>query len=123
TSFRRARLAAPDPGLALPASARWSLSFLAPEQLAGGRTPPERKCDIYALGAIIYTLLTGAPPFLAQTVEATRMRVLSEAPVFPRALAEASEELRSICLACLAKNPQVRPATAFAVAEACRRVS
>jgi serine/threonine protein kinase len=123
-SFRRTRLTTPETGLSLPASARWSLSFLAPEQLAGGRKPPERASDIYALGAILYTLLVGTPPFLARTVEETRTRMLNETPVLPRQLAaDVPENLESICLACLAKDPTARPKSAMALAEACAQIS
>jgi serine/threonine-protein kinase len=123
TSFRRTRFPTPDPGLSPSASARWSLSFLAPEQFADGRKPPGRESDIYALGAILYTLLTGTPPFLAQTVEETRRRILSDPPVFPPELAtDLPEDLEGICLACLAKETKARPKSAVAVAQACAQI-
>jgi serine/threonine protein kinase len=119
TSFRRTRFAIPDPGLSLPAPTGWSISFLAPEQLAGGRTPPQRGSDIYALGAILYTLFIGRPPFLGQTVDDTRRRILSEAAVLPRERAAlVPEQLELVCLACLAKDPNDRPKNAMALADA-----
>jgi serine/threonine-protein kinase len=123
TSFRRTRFATTDPGLPPPASARWSMSFLAPEQIESGRKPPERASDIYALGAMLYTLLTGTPPFLAQTMQETRRRISNEPPVFPRELAaDLPENLESICLACLAKEPKARPKNAVAIADVCSQI-
>jgi serine/threonine protein kinase len=124
TSFRRTRFAAPEAGMSLPASTRWSLSFLAPEQFEGGRQPPGREGDIYALGAILYTLLSGAPPFLSQTVEETHMRILNEVPILPRELScDVPEDLQAICLACLAKDPKARLKSAADLAARCAQLS
>jgi serine/threonine protein kinase len=124
TSFRRTRLATLASETPLPASVRWSMGFLAPEQLESTKKPPDRESDIYALGAILYTLLTGTPPCLALTIEETRKLILDQAPVLPcEFAADVSEDLQALCLACLAKDPTARPQSAALVADKCARIT
>jgi serine/threonine protein kinase len=92
-------------------------SYMAPEQAAGKKQvgPP---ADIYALGAILYQLLTERPPFLAKTPLDTILKVLNDEVIPPRRInAKLPRDLETICLKCLHKEPGKRYASAAALAE------
>jgi serine/threonine-protein kinase len=91
---------------------------MAPEQAEGNSRETGPAADLYALGAILYELLTGRPPFRAESAAATVQLVLSEDPVPPSRLnPQVPRDLETICLKCLHKDPRRRYATAGAVAD------
>jgi eukaryotic-like serine/threonine-protein kinase len=97
-------------------------SYMAPEQTWQDNRTPGRAVDIYSLGAILYELLTGRPPFGGATVLETLEWVRSHEPVPPAQLrADFPRDLSTICLKCLEKEPARRYATAQTLAEDLRR--
>jgi serine/threonine-protein kinase len=91
---------------------------MSPEQAAGKRQPLSRRTDVYGLGAILYHLLTGRPPFLGEDLRQILGQVLNMDPLAPRLLnPSVPRDLETICLKCLEKDPARRYPTAQAVAE------
>ena len=87
--------------------------YMSPEQASGRNASVGPETDIYSLGAVMYCMLTGRPPFRANSTVATLQQVVHDAPAPPRLLNRAVHpDLESIILKCLEKNPIDRYATA-----------
>ena len=92
--------------------------YMAPEQARGQTSLVGPATDVYALGAILYEMLTGRPPFHAATTQETVQQLLTEDPVPPSRLQpRVSRDLETICLKCLQKEPGRRYAGAGALAD------
>ncbi len=93
-------------------------SYMAPEQARGDGQQIGPATDIYALGAILYELLTGRPPFLVPSAYDTIALVLNADPMPVRKLqAKVAKDLETICLKCLQKDPLQRYSSALALAD------
>ncbi len=90
--------------------------YASPEQVSCQPVTPAS--DIFSFGSLMFKVLTGRPPFDGQTVQEVRAALLGSTPPFPREVAlGVPEDLQAICLACLARDPAVRPSAAELVVE------
>jgi serine/threonine protein kinase len=98
-------------------------AFMPPEQ-AKGRKDVDERADVYSLGAVLYAMLMGRPPFQGASLFATLDKVLNELPQPPHEAGSAVPPgLSALCMRALAKDPEDRPASAAAFAEELRRAT
>jgi serine/threonine-protein kinase len=122
TDFGLARRLEDSGSLTLSGAPMGTPSYMAPEQARGDNRAIGPATDVYALGAILYDLLTGRPPFRGETATATLQQVVADEPVPPGRLNPAvPRDLETICLKCLHKEPSRRYASAQALADDLRR--
>lgn len=92
--------------------------YMSPEQARGDARLVDRRSDVYGLGATLYELLTGRPPFVDGSTAAILTRLVGEEPMGPRGLVPSIPlELETIVLKCLEKDPDRRYASARALAD------
>ncbi len=122
TDFGLAKSIKEDSGRTRTHSILGSPNYMAPEQAEGRAKEIGPAADVYAMGATLYELLTGRPPFLAPTVLATLDLVKNAEPVSPSHLQPGvTPDLETICLKCLKKEASERYESADALAEDLRR--
>jgi eukaryotic-like serine/threonine-protein kinase len=122
TDFGLAKKLQGDSGLSGSGQIIGTPSYMPPEQAGGRRGEVGPAADVYALGAMLYALVTGRPPFQAATPMDTVLMVVSEEPVPPRRLnAAIPRDLETIDLKCLEKEPGKRYASAAALGDDLRR--
>jgi tRNA A-37 threonylcarbamoyl transferase component Bud32 len=122
TDFGIARFSDVDSRLTQAGEVIGTPSFMPPEQAQGQTDQVGPTADVYSLGATLYCLLTGRPPFRAATGLETLKQVVERDPVSPSHLNPAvDQDLETICLKCLEKRPERRYASATALAEDLQR--
>ncbi len=118
SDFGLAKLLESDPGLTKSGMVMGTPSYMAPEQTQGRMRDVGTHTDIYALGTILYEMLTGRPPFRAESVLETMEMVGSYEPVPPsRIYSKVPRDLETICLKAMAKAPERRYRSALALAQ------
>jgi serine/threonine protein kinase len=118
TDFGLARLVEAESTVTATLDVLGTPSYMAPEQAAGKNTKLSSATDVYGLGAVLYQLLTGQPPFAGGTTYETIKLLLDTEPRPPRSLnPKIDRELSTICLKCLEKAPQRRYPAAAGLAE------
>jgi tetratricopeptide (TPR) repeat protein len=120
--FGLARLAQ-QPSLTRTGEAVGSPTYMSPEQIASREgAPVDHRTDIYSLGTTLYELLTGRPPFVAESREQLLASIQQDEPISPRRWsADLPRDLETLCLKTLEKQPSCRYATAKELAAELRR--
>jgi TolB-like protein/Tfp pilus assembly protein PilF len=118
TDFGLARLVETESTVTRTLEVLGTPSYMAPEQAAGNNSQLTSATDVYGLGAVLYQLLTGQPPFAGGTTYETIKLLLDTEPRQPRLLnPKIDRDLSTTCLKCLEKDPKRRYSSALALAE------
>ena len=122
TDFGLARLLETESSITHTLDVLGTPSYMAPEQAVGNNAGVSSATDVYGLGAVLYQLLTGQPPFAGGTTYETIKLLLDTEPRQPRLLnPKIDRDLSTICLKCLDKDPQRRYPSALALAQDLQR--
>src|SRR5437588_1055173 len=118
TDFGLARLVETESTVTRTMEVLGTPSYMAPEQAVGNNAAVSGVTDVYGLGAVLYQLLTGQPPFAGGTTYETIKLLLDTEPRQPRLFnPKIDRDLSTICLKCLEKDPKRRYSSALALAE------
>src|SRR5947199_4858357 len=118
TDFGLARLVETESTVTRTLEVLGTPSYMAPEQAMGNNDALNSATDVYGLGAVLYQLLTGHPPFAGGTTYETIKLLLDTEPRQPRLWnPKIDRDLETICLKCLEKDPRRRYSSALALAE------
>src|SRR5947207_3491700 len=118
TDFGLARLIETESTVTRTMEVLGTPSYMAPEQAIGNNDAVSSRTDVYGLGAVLYQLLTGQPPFAGGTTYETIKLLLETEPRQPRLLnPKIDHDLSTICLKCIEKDPKRRYSSALALAE------
>jgi len=118
TDFGLAKQASVVDGMTLTGAILGTPSYMSPEQAAGGRGNIGPASDVYSLGAVLYHLLAGRPPFRAATFVDTVLLVLEQEPALPHEVdPKADRDLEMIAMHCLQKPSDLRYASAAELAD------
>ncbi len=118
TDFGLAKCVGSDSGLTQTGLILGTPSYMAPEQVAGHHAEVTTAADVYGLGAVLYKLLTGRPPFRADSVYETLRQVREQEPMSPGiCIPRVDRDLEAICLRSLEKDPRRRYLSAEAMAD------
>ena len=108
-----AKLASSDTGVTQTGAVVGTPEYISPEQADGRKV--DARSDIYSLGCMLYELVTGQPPFSAETPMALALAHLTKQPPSPRKLAKIPADLEKLILQCLEKKPNKRPRSVLEV--------
>ena len=122
TDFGLAKQVHEKSGMTMEGSVLGTPSYMPPEQARGNLDEVDTRSDIYAIGATLYQLLTGNPPFAAASVYETIRQVLNKEPAEPQERnPDIPQDLATICMKCLQKSPDKRYQTALELQEELQR--